>query len=492
MSEKSGTVRIDPISVNPGMRISVLTDRDIETIHQATLTILEKTGVRFPSERALRAFADTGAEVDFNNHTVRIPPDLLMKTIAIAPRAFTMASRGDPGLDLLLDGTKTYVGTDGTGTTTVDFETRKRRASTKRDVAMMALISDYLPSISFYWPMVSAQDVPPPVRPLHELEASFTNTEKHIHIISCIEPKTARYGIEMATLIAGGSEPAKRRPPLSLLVCATSPLTQHEGSLDTALAFAEAGLPVLFCAMPIVGSTGPASMAGTMVMGNAEILSGLCLIQILYPRAPVCYVLFHDLLNPLTGECWTSGPQGSVFQAGSVELGHYYNLPVMSGYGGTDAHEPETWQAGKDYAVDALFSFLTGPELMVPSGLLETATLLHPEKMLFDNETLNSVKAMTKGLRVDSETGAIDEIMDVGPGGHFLDRDFTCKNLRELWQPGIAHQWSPQRGDFRDPREAAVEKVKWILENHQPPPLDEKVKIELEKLLKTAGRELVS
>jgi trimethylamine--corrinoid protein Co-methyltransferase len=356
---------------------------------------------------------------------------------------------------------------------------------------MMALISDYLPSISFYWPMVSAQDVPPPVRALHELEASFTHTEKHIHIISCIDPITARYTIEMATLIAGGSQSAQRRPPLSLLVCATSPLTQHEGSLDTAFVFAEAGLPVLFCAMPIIGSTGPASMPATLVMGNAEILSALCLIQLLCPGTPVCYVLFHDLINPFTGECWSSGLQGAAFQNGAVELGHYYNLPVMSGYGGTDAHEPGTWRAGKDSAVDALFSFLTGPELMVSSGLLEAATLLYPEKILFDDETFNSVKAMTEGLRVDSKTLAIEEIMAVGPGGHFLDTDYTCENVRKLWQPGIAHQWSPQRGDFRDPQEAAIEKFQWIWDNHQPTPLDEKVQKELERIIKVAEREFI-
>jgi trimethylamine--corrinoid protein Co-methyltransferase len=163
----------------------------------------------------------------------------------------------------------------------------------------------------------------------------------------------------------------------------------------------------------------------------------------------------------------------------------------MSGYGGTDAHEPGTWRTGKDSAVDALFSFLTGPELMVPSGLLEAATLLYPEKILFDDETFNSVKAMTEGLEVDSETLAIEEIMAVGPGGHFLDRDYTCENLRKLWQPGIAHQWSPQQGEFRDPQEAAVEKIRWILDNHRPRPLDEEVKKELGRIITAAEKELV-
>ncbi|GAG09622.1 unnamed protein product, partial [marine sediment metagenome] len=197
--------RIIPIHIKPEMRIKILDDEKLEKIHQASLTVLKEAGVRFPSEKVLKIFAEAGAKVDFKTKNVRIPSDLLMDALAKAPRSYTMASRGSPDLDLHLDGTKTYFGTDGTGTATVDLETCKRRASTKKDIAMMALISDYLPSVSFYWPMVSAQDVPPEVVPLHELEASFINTEKHVHIISCVEEKVARYAVEMATLVAGDS-----------------------------------------------------------------------------------------------------------------------------------------------------------------------------------------------------------------------------------------------------------------------------------------------
>ncbi len=178
--------KINPIRVRPEMKIRVLGDEDLDLIHQAVLTILEEVGVRYPLQRALEIFAEAGARVDFNNHIVKIPSDLLMDTISKAPRAFTMASRGEPNLDLFLDGTKTYIGTDGTGLTTVDLKTRKRRPSTKDDVSMMALIADYLESVSFFWPLVSARDVPPEVMALHEIEASVKNTEKHIEIITSL------------------------------------------------------------------------------------------------------------------------------------------------------------------------------------------------------------------------------------------------------------------------------------------------------------------
>ena len=491
MSENNEKVSISPIKIKPEMKIKILDNRDLERIHEATLVVLKETGVKFPSGKALKILAEAGADVDFENQVVKFPPDLLMNSLAKAPRSFTMSSRGNQDLDLHLDGTTVYCGTSGTGTTTVGLDKRIRRASTKNDVAMMALITDYLSSVSFYWPMVSARDVPIPVISLHELDASFIHTEKHVHIVSCVEEKAAQYAVEMATVVAGGKENMKKRPPLSLIVCPISPLTQEKGSLDAALTFAEAGLPVIFGTMPVVGSTAPASLPGTMVVGNAETLSARCLIQLAYPATPVCYCLFHDMLNPFTGECAASALQKPLLHAGVVDLGHYYNLPVMSGYGASGARTPVRWEAGRDNAIDALYVCLTGPELLPTNGLLDTYTLLYPEKILFDDEIYHSIKYMTEGMRVDSETLAVDEIMAVGPGGHFLDREYTCQNIRKLWHPGISHQWSHEKNDFRDPQEAAVEKVQWILKNHKPKPLGEKIEEELGKIIKAAEKELV-
>lgn len=122
-------------------------------------------------------------------------------------------------------------------------------------------------------------------------------------------------------------------------------------------------------------------------------------------------------------------------------------------------------------------------------GLLDTYTLLYPEKILFDNEIFESLRVITEGISVDEEAIGLDEIKAVGPGGHFLSRDYTRENLRKIWQPGIVHQWSSKLSDFRDPHEAAIEKIKWILKNHVAEPLDEKLKEELKAIIRTAEAE---
>ena len=490
-SETTRTARISPITIKPQMKIKTLDEPEIERIHAATLAVLQKTGVRFPCEKALKIFAESGADVDFKTEIVKIQPDLLMKTLAKAPPEFVMGSRGNQDLDVKLDGSKIYCGTAGTGTATVDLETRKRRGSVKEDIAMMALISDYLASISFYWPMVAARDCPAQTIALHELEAAFTHTEKHIQIVSCVDEKAARYAVEMVGVIAGSKERKKSRPPLSLIASPISPLNHDAGVLEAALVFAGAGLPVGFAAMPVLGTTAPASIAGVLVQGNAEILSSVCLIQLAYPGTPAFYPLFTAMMNPFSGGISVSSETKYLFYAAVVQLGHYYNLPVMTGYGGSDASDPKGWNVGKDDAIDAFFSCATGPDMAPGLGLLEGYTLLYPEKLLLDDEIYQALKCMTAGLQVGDEALALDEIMQVGPGGHFLERDYTLKNIRELWNPGISHQWSSGQQSFRDPQEAAVEKTKWILQNHKPKPVEEKAAKELKRIIMSAEDELV-
>ena len=140
-------------------------------IKSATFQILETAGVHFPSERALQVFAEHGAQVDLESQIVRLSPELVAEAMSHAPRSYVLSGRAE-GTDLLLDGTRSYFSTDGCGTLTVDFETGEQRRSCKDDVARMARVADYLSSIAFFWPMVSAQDFGH-LAPLHELDAAY-------------------------------------------------------------------------------------------------------------------------------------------------------------------------------------------------------------------------------------------------------------------------------------------------------------------------------
>ena len=216
----------------------LLMQAELEILKGGTLRLLDEVGVHFPSRRALEIFADHDTQVDFDSQIVNIPPDLVREAMATVPRYFQVGAR-DSACDFHLEDGVTYFTTDGCGVETIDFETRQRRPSCKADVGRMARVCDYLSSIAFYWPMVSAQDYGK-TAPLHELDASWNNTVKHVQSETVMGEAFVRYAVEMATVVVGDKEELRRRPVFSLIVCTIAPLVQDKEGIEGAMVMAEA------------------------------------------------------------------------------------------------------------------------------------------------------------------------------------------------------------------------------------------------------------
>ncbi len=475
---------IEPI--RPAYRLRFLTDEQLDEMQAATLRILEEVGVRFPSEKALAIFADHGAHVDHDTQIVKLPRELVFKAMSRVPRYFHIGAR-DPACDFDLQDGATYFTTDGCGHETADFETRQQRPSCKADVGRMARVADYLSSIAFYWPMVSAQDHGK-TAPLHELDASWNNTVKHVQSETLMGERSARYAVEMATVIAGSRDELRRRPVLSLVLCTIAPLVQDQEGIEGALVLAEAGIPVCFLAMPTLGTTAPATQAGAFVVGDAEIISGTVLLQLAHPGAPVSHSLMHGWADPRSGN-YVPYPLNATCRFAPVEMAHHWGMPSFGGAFGTESAEPGTWQAAADVALDPLLIGLTGVEWVTGMGLNRNFTLLHPEAIILDDELYHRARYALMAMDVDAETLALDVIGRVGPGGHYLAQKHTRKHMRTAMKPGLGHQMDEQ-GRYRDPLEVARERVQWILDNHQPPPLESAQRGELDRILAAADREL--
>ncbi|GAB4503685.1 MAG: glycine betaine--corrinoid protein methyltransferase [Anaerolineales bacterium] len=472
--------------IRPKQHYHILDEQQIETLANGTLEVLAETGVHCPSPKCLEIYAEHGAQVDFRNQIVRLSPDLVLASLKSAPRTYTMGARS-PAHDLTLDGTQMYCATDGCGVETIDFTTRQRRASRKSDVASMARVADALPSIGFYWPIVSAADHPS-TAPLHEIEASFNNTVKHVQSETVMGEELGRYAVEMARVIAGNDETMRKRPPLSLLVCCIAPLGQDKEGMESALLFAEAGLPVGFMSMANVGSTGPATLAGTVVAGDAEIVSALVLIQMAYPGAPVFHSFMPGVMHPHTGAYLSSTLESSMLYPIGVEMAHHWGVPALAGIFGTDAMVPG-WESAAEAASSLLLCALAGAETGSGLGLVESCTLLYPEAIVVDNDLYHRVRLEAAGLDTRREALALDVIKEVGPRGLFLKHRHTRENLRERKFSELTAQ-TDGSGKMRDPIEVAREKVESILQTHHPQPLESAQQAELTRLLEAAEREL--
>jgi trimethylamine--corrinoid protein Co-methyltransferase len=480
----SPTRTLEPIV--PGYHIQILTPRQCQEMKAATLQILDEVGVQCPSEKARKIYADHDCKVDLQTQIVRIPPEVVEAAMSHAPRYYTMGARF-PEFDLNLDGTRLYCATDGCGVETIDPFTRTRRASTKNDVATGARLADFLPEIGFYWPIVSAQDHPR-TAPLHELEASLNNTVKHVQSETIMGEQPARYAVEMARVIAGNEQTLRSRPPVSLLVCCIAPLAQDKDGMESALTLAQAGLPVGFMSMANTGSTAPATLAGTLVAGDAEIVSAMVLIQLAYPGAPIFHSLMPGIMHPHSGAYLGSAWEGTLLYAIGVELAHQWGVPSLAGIFGTDALAPG-WQSAADAASSLLLIALVGAETGSGLGLLESCTLFYPEAMILEADICQRIRHEASGLDTSPESLALDVIRDVGPRSHYLKHPHTRIHLRRRAFSSISNQPTNARG-YLDPLEVARKKAEWILINHHPRPLEEYQRLELAQILSFADKEM--
>jgi trimethylamine--corrinoid protein Co-methyltransferase len=462
----------------------VLTQSQLDTLKSGTYQILEEVGVRFPSQKALSIFADSGADVDWDTQVVKLKPDLVDKALTTAPRSFILGGR-EERFDLILDGNHSYLSTDGCGTRVIDLETRKERRSRKEDVARMARICDALPLISFFWPLVSAQDHGL-TAPLHECHAGLTNTLKHVRGGTTVFPELAPFLVEMATVVSGSDAERRKRPPICANICTIAPLAQDEHGIETALVYAEAGIPTSFMAMPTMGSTAPATPWGALVSGDAEVVSAMVLMQLAHPGAPVFHSIEVSLMHPRTGGYVTG--VDFPFGTSTVQIAHNWNVPSLGGGGTSSAAKDIGWYSGSAAGLGAAFIPVSGGEICGYLGMLDGSMLLYPEQIILDHELCYEVYQSYRELKFKQADLALDVIKSVGPGSHFLREKHTRKHIRDFSLGLITGEI--YLGDQRRPsREVALEEFNHINDTHHPEPLPEEKLKELKRILAAADKE---
>lgn len=468
---------------NPKISLNILNQKDVESIHNATIEVLESIGVKFPSKIALKILKMNGCKVDEDTGIVKFPADTVERYIAQAPSSYTLAAR-DPDLDLPLDGNHSYLGTDGCGVEIVDAFTGERRTTSKKDVRDVARVADFLDSIAFHWVPISAQDYPPETRSLHELAAIWQVSRKHVQTESIVNAPEMKAAIEMATILSGSAEELRKRPILSIMQCTISPLAHDGGSLEAGLIAAEAGLPVGFMTMASCGSTGPVTMAGNMIVGNAEVLSALVLLQMNSPGCPVFYAAAQTAADLRTGAYTGGGPEDYIYGAATNLLSDFYNLPLSMGAFATGAKEPD-WQAAVDNSFSSFMAVSTLSDMLLGAGLLHGSRIFSYEMLLMDSEIWSILHATFKGIEVNQETLALNVIREVGPGGNFLGHLHTRDHMRKRWIPELIDRrpyeiWEQKRDGAR---ERAREKAQNILNDYHPEALDTKLDDELHKII---------
>ena len=487
---------IAPIDISCEITVERVPRAALDRLNSASLQVLAEVGVRFPEEKTLNVFERNGADVDKKDMRVRIPESLVKESLSQAPQKMTLCAR-DPNRDIRLEDQKVHFITSGVGVYIYDLETGARRTATIEDTVNISRIVDFLPNIHVLQVMVSPGDVPDAVADHYKFEAAFNNATKHVS--NCIGPVTsdegAREVIEMASLVAGSREELMKRPIMSVHQAPVSPLQYTSSGLRALIEYAKAKIPICIYSMPMSGGTSPVTLAGTLVILNAEFLAGLTLLENVSPGAPMIYGSVASIMDLKTGLLPIGAPERAILSVWATNLARYYGLPCLVAGGGTDAKMPGT-RAGIEKAWTALPVVLARANLIIGAGALDSASTYSYEQLIIDDEIAGGLMRIARGLEMSDETIALDLIKKVGVAGHFLGERHTLKHAREEhWFPRLYKRtqrpedfWSLQKLGETDMAREAGEKAKEIIKTHHPEPLEKDVRTKMRTLVEAAHR----
>ncbi|MBC8443508.1 MAG: trimethylamine methyltransferase family protein [Deltaproteobacteria bacterium] len=308
-----------------GLNFQVLSDDEIDDIHLATLEVLEHTGLLIDDTEALEVLDGGGAVIDKENRTARFPSYLVEDAIRSAPASILLAGR-NPENDFVMGGNRVGFTNFGEGVFIIDPYTGEHRETTKADVAASALIADYLSEIDVYERAVGAGDMPGATVQLHNAEAWLPNTSKHGFMGSGNGYLTKKI-IEMAAAVAGGRDELRKRPIISFITCPISPLQLVQESCEIIMETARAGLAVNVLSMAMAGGSSPATLAGTLVDHNAEVLGGLVLSQCTRKGAKFIYGSSTTAMDLRLAAASVGSPECALINAAVAQMSTYYLLP---------------------------------------------------------------------------------------------------------------------------------------------------------------------
>jgi len=412
----------------------MLSDAQLAEIHDASLEILRRTGVRIRDDEALGLLREAGCEVS-DSDLVKIPAAVVEDALDRAPSRIVLYGR-DGAPRVFLEGQRSFFGTGSDLPHTIDLETGERRLSLLSDVEGTARLADSLPNLDFVMSMALPSDIAPETSDRYSFRAMITNTTKPVVFTAWDEVGLADI-VAMAEAVAGDSENLSARPFLLAYLEPTSPLQHSQTVLRKVLLMADHGLPFVYAPGPVEGASAPVTSAGSLVMANAEVLSGLAIAQLRRPGTPVVFGSGSGPLDMKTTVATYMSPEFMLHCKGMAELGqHLYHLPTW-GFAGCSDSKVSDIQAGIDSALWIMWTALSGANLVHDIGYVESGMTCSYEMIVICDEIIGFVRRLLGGVEVSPETLALDTIDEVGPGGDFMMTDHTLRHYKSCWYPKI-------------------------------------------------------
>lgn len=457
----------------------LLTQEQVERIHEASLEILQEVGFKVRYEPARELFARHGCSVD--GERVKFPREVVEKYRKLTPPKFTFHGR-DPKFDKTIPDDSPVIVTASSAPDIIDPVTGRERRAESGDIARIAHLINELPGYDMFSISTLADDAP---------KDQFTISRLYPALKYCLKPirttttdhKDTLAMMEMAYIVAGGKDAYKEHPFLTHHYCPTvSPLSMDNLSTENVMYFAGEGLPVYPTIVPNAGLTSPMSMAGTLVQGNAEYLATVVLMQMVKEGTPTIYATLATVADMRSGAYTSGAIECGMLHMAFAQLARYYNVPC-GGYIGLTNAKLNDAQSGYETGMSGMGGLVGGMDMFNIGGLIDALKTFDFAKAVIDDEIAQMMKRVKRGISFSEEDLGVNLIKEVGPGGSFIVAKHTISRMKtEAVMTKIADRdartiW--EKKGALDIQARAMNKVKEIMAKNTAPLLTPEVEVQL-------------
>jgi trimethylamine--corrinoid protein Co-methyltransferase len=465
--------------------ITVLDEKEIQMIDEASRKVLTDIGVLVKSEKILKLLSEKGADVDFDKKIVKVSNKIIDKSLGSAPRTIKVYYRDLQKYIEIGKSKKTYVASGHNAIYFYDEETGKKRPITKEEVGNFALLSDHLDEIDVVGVQAMPQDVNSRSTILHALDAVLNNTVKPVYF-SPENGREVRGLLDIVKAVCGGTEISKK--PIGICqLSPSSPLTWSIGTSEGLTILAEEKFPFMVLSEPMAGVTAPRTLAGLMTITNAEDLSGVVFTQLINPGAPVIYGSAWTIFEMTKGTALIGIPERYVCNIAHTQMAKYYDLPSHSTAFDTDANLHDE-QNAIEKIFNAIATMLAKTDIIIDCGMFSTGFNVSYEQLVVDNDMAKFVRRFLEGIKVDKETIAYDVIKTVGQNRNYLMEEHTLNHIRpeertdyQIFNRIVPEIWEQQ--GMPSIMDNARKLANKILGEHTVEQLDKDVKNRISKII---------
>ncbi len=464
----------------------------VERIHNASMHILENTGIQFQYPEALALWEKAGAKVDRKRQHVWIDRGLLMELIDKAPASFMWRSRNPDRSRFIGENSINFF--PGAGMVFVRDLENGRRPGKREDLVNIQKLVQMTNAMHFGSLMgIVMHDVPVPAKHLTNILLGLTMTDKPLPGTSH-GPIIVGDILKMMRMVFGADLQPELGPVTGGVINANSPLVYDDRMLGGMIAFAKEGQVNVVTPFILAGAMSPVTVAAAVAQQNAEALAGIAMTQLVRPGAPAVYGGFTTNVDMKSGAPAFGTPEGAWAMYLGAQLARHYKLPYR-GSGTLNTSNVPDGQAMSESMWTLWPAIMAHTNFVVHSaGWLESGLTMSYEKYIMDVENLAMMQYMLQGPTFEDDDFALDAIHEVGPAGHNFGTQHTQDRYATAFYPSALHDrrnlgtW--EDAGAPDTVTRANKLYKDILKNYEAPAMDSNLKQALEEFAVARAKEL--